>query len=178
MLAKRTEWLEIGMRLLPIGLVAGLGVALIASSGASQAPDNQLSPRSVELLRQGETALAAGQYQAADDALETALVVDPRNRAAFIALAKVAQKQKLYGQAIRYTNKALALEPNDVTALSVQGEAMVEMGASARAQQNLAKVRQLCGAGGCPQAAVLAAAIARGPAVAQKTVAPTPPKQN
>ncbi|MFC7537051.1 hypothetical protein ACFQPG_06680 [Sphingomonas sp. GCM10030256] len=165
------------MRLLPIGLVAGVGAALIASSGASQAPDNQLNPQSVTLLRKGEAALAAGQFQAADDALETALVVDPRNRAAFNALAKVAQRQKLYGQAIRYTNKALALEPNDVNALSIQGEAMVEMGAVARAQRNLAKVRQLCGSGACPQGTSLAAAIARGPAVAQKVTTPAP-KQN
>lgn len=165
------------MRLLPIGLVAGFGAALIASSGASQAPDNQLDPRSLSLLRQGEAALTQGQYEAADNALESALVVDPRNRGAFIALAKVAQRQKLYGQAIRYTNKALALEPNDPTALAVQGEAMVEMGAKARAQQNLAKVRQLCGAAACPQATTLAAAIARGPAVAQKVV-PAVPKKN
>jgi len=177
MIATRTKWLEIGMRLLPIGLVAGFGAALIASTGASQTPDAQLDPRSVSLLRQGEAAPAAGQFQEADDALETALVVDPRNRSAFVALAKVAQKQKLFGQAIRYTNKALALEPNDVTALSGQGEAMVEMGAGPRAQQNLAKVRQLCGANPCPQATSLAAAIARGPAIAQKTT-PAAPKKN
>jgi len=162
------------MRLLPIGIVAGIGAALIASSGAnSQAvrPDSQINPQSVQLTRQGEAALASGNFQAADDALELALVIDPRNRQAFVALAKVAQKQKLYGQAIRYTNKALALEPNDLSALSVQGEAMVEMGAVARAQQNLAKVRKLCGATVCPQGTTLAAAIAKGPAVAAKASA-------
>lgn len=160
------------MRLLPIGIVAGLGAAMMASSGASQAPgpDSQLNPKSVELTRQGETALAAGNFEAADDALELALVVDPRNRQAFVALARAAQKQKLYGQAIRYTNKALALEPNDLNALAVQGEAMVEMGAVARAQQNLAKVRKLCGATQCAQGTSLAAAIARGPAVAAKSI--------
>ena len=167
------------MRLLPIGIVAGFGAALIASSGAnSQAPrpDSQLNPQSVELTRAGEAALASGDFQAADDALELALVLDPRNRHAFVTLAKVAQKQKLYGQAIRYTNKALALEPNDLSALAVQGEAMVEMGAVARAQQNLAKVRKLCGAAACPQGTTLAAAIARGPAIAAKS---TPaPKTN
>jgi Tfp pilus assembly protein PilF len=170
MITTRAKWLEMTMRLLPIGIVAGLGAALIASSGSSQAPgpDSVLNPQSVQLTRQGETALAGGNFQAADDALELALVVDPRNRQAFVALAKVAQKQKLYGQAIRYTNKALALEPNDLNALTVQGEAMVEMGAVARAQQNLAKVRKICGGAGCPQGTTLAAAIARGPAMAVK----------
>lgn len=165
----RSEWLEMTMRVLPIAGALGLMAALIASSGQSQVPDTQLNPLSVQLLKQGEAALAAGDFQAADDALESALAVDPRNRQAFIALAKVASRQKLYGQAIRYTNKALLLEPNDLTALAVQGEAMVEMGAAARAQQNLAKLKQLCGSAACPQATQLAAAIARGPAVASST---------
>lgn len=178
MITPRAKWLEMTMRLLPIGIVAGIGAALMASSGATQSPgpDSQLSPQSVQLTRQGEQALASGNFQAADDALELALVLDPRNRQAFITLARVAQKQKLYGQAIRYTNKALALEPNDLTALAVQGEAMVEMGAVARAQQNLTKVRKICGTKPCPQGTELAAAIARGPAVAAKTTAT--PKTN
>jgi tetratricopeptide (TPR) repeat protein len=175
----RAEWLEIMMRLLPITLAAGLATALIASSGNGQTPDNQIKPESVALVRKGEAAMTAGQFQAADDAFETALAVDPRNRQAFIALARVAAKQKLYGQAIRYTNKALSLEPNDVDALALQGDAMVQLGATARAQQNLAKVRQLCGAKSCVQATTLAATIARGPVVAQKSPTPTPPaKQN
>jgi Tfp pilus assembly protein PilF len=162
----RAEWLEMTMRVLPIAGALGIMTALMASSGQSQVPDSQLNPLSVQLLKQGETALAAGDFGAADDALETALVVDPRNRQAFVALAKVASRQKLFGQAIRYTNKALQLEPNDVNAITIQGEAMVEMGAAARAQQNLAKLKQVCGANSCPQATQLAAAIARGPAVA------------
>jgi Tfp pilus assembly protein PilF len=169
---KRVDWLEMVMRILPIAGALGIVAALVASSGQSQTPDSQLNPASVALLKQGEASLAAGNFAAADDALETALAVDPRNRQAFISLARVAQRQKLYGQAVRYTNKALALEPNDVNALAIQGEALVEMGAAARAQQNLAKVKQLCGANACAQATQLSAAIARGPAVAQK--APTP----
>ena len=124
-----------------------------------------------------EAPLAKSPVELAWRTGETALVVDPRNRQALHSLAKVAMRQRLYGQAIRFTNKALALEPNDVDALALQGDAMVQLGATARAQQNLAKVRQLCGARPCAQATTLAAAIARGPAVAQKT--PTPaPKQN
>jgi len=170
----RAEWLETMMRVLPIAGALGIMTALMASSGQSQVPDAQLNPLSVQLLKQGETALSAGNFSAADDALETALAVDPRNRQAFVSLARVASRQKLYGQAIRYTNKALLLEPNDVNALAVQGEALVDMGAGPRAQQTLAKVKQLCGANPCPQATQLAAAIARGPAVAATTPRPAP----
>jgi Flp pilus assembly protein TadD len=87
-------------------------------------------------------------------------------------MARVAIKQKLYGQAIRLTNKALALEPTDRDALAVQGEAMVEAGALPRARDTLAKLQKLC-AGPCPQAATLSAAIARGPAMAEAKPAAT-----
>ena len=98
--------------------------------------------------------------------LETALAVDPRNRWAFVDLARVAEKQRLYGKAIRMTSKALLIEPNDPDAIAVRGEAMVEMGATARAQANLQKLQQICGAKGCPQAWLLSSAISRGPTVA------------
>ena len=91
--------------------------------------------------------------------LETSLAVDPRNRGAFVDIARVAEKQHLFGKAIRMTNKALLLEPNDPDAIAVQGEAMVEMGATARAQANLQKLQTMCGAKGCPQIAQLSAAI-------------------
>lgn len=166
------------MRVLPIAAALGVVAATFASSGESQVPDAQLNPVSVQWQKAGEAALSAGNFQAADDALETALVIDPRNRQAFLALARVAQRQKLYGQAIRFTNKALALEPNDVTALQLQGEAMVELGAVARAQQNLARIRTLCGAKACAPATTLASAIQRGPAMAVKAEPATAPKKN
>ena len=153
------------MRLSPLVLVFGLAASSMAVPGVSQRPDDQLSPKSVALLKQGEASAAAGKYDAADDAFETALAVDPRNRAVFVAMARVASKQKLYGQAIRLTNKALLLEPTDRSALNVQGQAMVEIGALSRAKDVLTKLQTAC-AGACPEAATLSAAIARGPSLA------------
>lgn len=164
------------MRLMPTVLIAGVAVALSASSAIGQRPDDQILPRSIELLKQGEAHLAAGRFVDADEALETALAVDPRNRAAYNALAKVAQREKLYGQSVRFTKKALLLEPNDRDAIAIQGEAMVEMGATARAKENLTKLQQLC-PGGCPQVAELSAAITRGPTVASAKP-PATPKSN
>lgn len=164
------------MRLLPNALIAVAAAVLVTTSAASQRPDDQLSSRSVELLRQGQAHLAAGRFVEADEALETALAVDPRNRAAYNALARVAQRQKLFGQSIRYTKKALALEPNDRDAIAIQGEAMVELGALARAKENLAKLQRLC-PGGCSQLAELSASITRGPTVAA-AAPPASPKTN
>ena len=164
------------MRLKHRILLAGLAAAMVAAPVGGQKPDDQIHPKSVELLRQGEALLAAGKFTEADDALETALAVDPRNRAAFVVMARVAQKQKLFGQAIRFTNKALALEPNDLDAIELQGEAMVELGAVPRAQQNLARLQKLCG-NNCRQVALLSAAISRGPTVAAAKP-PATPKTN
>ena len=156
-------------------LTAFAGVAL-AAPVAGQRPDDQIAPKSIELQHRAQALLAAGKLEEADDALETALAVDPRNRSAFVDLARVAEKQHLYGKAIRMTSKALSLDPNDADALAVQGEAMVEMGATARAQANLQKLQTLCGARGCPQVAQLSAAISRGPAVASAKVPESPKK--
>ena len=153
------------MQLLHRLLLVGAAGVMLAAPVASQKPDDQIIPKSQEMVRQGETLLGAGKFEAADDALETALAVDPRNRAAFVVLARVAQKEKLFGKAIRFTNKALALEPGDRDALAVQGEAMVELGAVPRAKDNLAKLQKLCPSG-CQQLAMLTAAISRGPTVA------------
>jgi Tfp pilus assembly protein PilF len=165
------------MRFLPRLLLAGFAGVALASPVMSQRADDQIQPKSVELQRQARTLLAAGKLEEADSVLETALAVDPRNRSAFVDLARVAEKQHLFGKAIRMTSKALLLEPNDPDAIAVQGEAMVEMGATARAQANLQKLQQICGAKGCPQLAQLSAAISRGPTVASAK-APVTPKSN
>ena len=164
------------MRLLAPVLAAGLAALAISAPVAGQKADDQIAPKSVELQKQGAGLLSAGKFDAAEDALEASLAVDPRNRWAFVDLARVAEKQRLFGKAIRMSNKALLLEPNDPDAIAVQGEAMVELGATARAQANLQKLQTIC-AKGCPQVAQLSAAITRGPTVAAAK-APASPKSN
>jgi Tfp pilus assembly protein PilF len=164
------------MRLMPRILVIGLASVALAAPVSGQRADNQINPKSVELQRQAKTLLNAGKLEAAEDLLETALAVDPRNRWAYVDLARVAEKQRLFGKAIRMTSKALELEPNDADAIAVQGEAMVELGAVARARQNLQKLQTICRQG-CPQLSQLSAAISRGPTVAAAKP-PETPKSN
>ena len=165
------------MRLVPSILIMSLAAVAFSGPVTAQRADDQIQPRSVDLQRQGKTALAAGKLDQAEDLLETSLAVDPRNRWAFVDLARVAEKQQLHGKAIRMTNRALQLEPNDPDAIALQGEAMVERGATARAQQNLQKLQSICAPRGCPQVAQLSAAISRGPSVASAK-APDVPKKN
>jgi Tfp pilus assembly protein PilF len=165
------------MRFLPVAAAASLGLLAMSSSGQSQKPDDQINPASVAFQKRGEAALAAGSYQAAEDALETAVTADPRNRAAFVALGRVAQAQALPGKAIRFYKDALLLEPNDVNALSGEGAALVQRGAVDRAKETLARIRTLC-KGDCPASTTLAAAIAKGPPPIVQTAAAdkVPPK--
>jgi tetratricopeptide (TPR) repeat protein len=174
----RSPYLEIIMRFGPVAVALSLMLATASSIGLGQRPDNQIDPRSMTLLRDGQTALAAGRLEEAENALETALAVDPRNRGAYIAIGQVARQQGLPGKAIRMYGNALALEPNDTVALAGQGEAMVQRGAVTRAKANLAKLQGLCKKA-CAPAIELAAAIAKGPPVAVVTAQATdkvPPK--
>ena len=162
-------------RLILAGFVAA---ALAVPAAAQKRSDDQISPKSIELMQQARSLSAAGKFEDAQTALEASLAVDPRNRAAYVEAARVAEKQKLFGKAIRFTNKALAMEPNDIDALAVQGQAMVELGALARAKDNLTKIKTIC-TKGCPQATLLAGVIGRGPTVASAIVPKQPePKNN
>lgn len=157
------------MRLTPIALSAAIILGTMASAGFGQRADDQIDPRSLALMEQAQGHQAAGRLNEAIDLYETALAVDPRNRGAFIGLARVAQAQRLPGKAIRQYGNALEIEPNDINALAGQGEAYVQRGAVERARRNLERVRSLCGQQSCPQATQLAAVIERGPPAEVRT---------
>ena len=151
------------MRLFPAALALALAGLSVSTSLQAQRGDAPVDPRSMALLVQGRAAAAAGNLERATDLIETALAVDPRNRAAFLELASVAERQALPGKAIRLYREALLIEPNDPAALRGQGEALVAKGALGPARENLAKIRTLCGRKPCPDAVSLTATIAKGP---------------
>jgi Tfp pilus assembly protein PilF len=170
------KFLEIVMRFSPPAIALALALATVSSVSLAKRPDAVISPASVAMTNEGKTALTAQKYEAAMDALESALAIDPRNREAFITLAMVAQKQGLPGKAIRYYREALLIEPNDISALSGQGEAMIQRGAVAKAKENLTRITQLCPLA-CPEQKTLAAAITKGetaPVVSAQAVQPKP----
>jgi tetratricopeptide (TPR) repeat protein len=168
--------MELLMRLTPIALTVALALATMASAGHGQKPDDQVDPRSVALTQEAQALHGAAKYQEATDLLETALAVDPRNRQAYIGLARVAQSQKLPGKAIGFYNEALKLEPTTSTP-SPARRAYVQRGRRrARAAQPGA-CEDAC-ANPCAQANTLAAVIAKGPrrsAAAQAPVTTVPP---
>jgi Tfp pilus assembly protein PilF len=168
--------LEMVMRFSPPAVALAVGLSLVSSAGHTKRGDDVIKPLSVAMTADGKAALAAEKYDAAVDALETALAIDPRNRDAIVTLAMVAQKQGLTGKAIRYYREALLIEPNDVAILAGQGKVLVERGALAKAKLNLTRITQLCPTV-CAEQTVLAAAIEKGaaaPAMAVQAVTPKP----
>lgn len=141
-----------------------------AAAPARGLPDSEIAPASLLLTKSGEALLAEGRTQPAMDQFEAALAADPRNRRAYLGLARAAEAEGLQGKAVRFYREALEIDPNDLAVLELQGMALVERGAKARAEANVERLRKLC-TGPCPQADRLAAAIARGPRAPAQTAA-------
>ena len=149
------------MRFAPAAAALSLCLAMTASvsfAGGTGAPD----PRAAALIAQGRAALSAGETQAAVDAFEAALAVDPGYTPIFIDLAEAARQSGLQGKAIGYYREALERDPGNFAAISGEGAALVEKGALEKAKKNLAKLQSLCG-DNCPETVALQSTIARGP---------------
>ena len=148
------------MRFAPAAAALSLCLAMtasISSAGRSDAPD----ARALSLIAQGQAALEAGETQAAIDAFEAALAVDPGYTPIFIDLAEAARQSGLQGKAIRYYREALERDPGNFAAISGEGAALVEKGALEKAKRNLARLQSLCGEA-CPETLALETSIARG----------------
>ena len=72
--------------------LAGFAAFTLAAPVAAQRSDDQIQPKSVELMHQGQSLMAAGKLEDAENALETALAVDPRNRWAYVDIARIARQ--------------------------------------------------------------------------------------
>lgn len=174
----RSLWLNafVAVSLMSPGAASLAATGQPAPAPARGLPDNQISPLSLSMLRAGEAQLSAGYATTAMDSFEAALAADPRNRQAWLGMARAAEAQGLPGKAVRYYREALAIDPNDVQTLALQGNVLVERGAKARAQANLDRIKTLCAAP-CAPADKLSAAIARGPTpTATAAVTPAEPK--
>jgi Tfp pilus assembly protein PilF len=150
-----------------------VAAAPVPKGRAAPQGDDLIKPASVKLAQDGQAALAKGQALPAFQSFEAAAAVDPRNRGAFVGMAKASQAMGLPGQAVKFYREALELEPNDLAAIAGQGEALLQRGATARAKANLDRLKSLCGS--CAQTSQLAAAIAKAPPQQTAEAAPKPP---
>jgi len=148
------------MRYFPAALALSILVGVTASVGDAETA--KLDPRAAALIAEGRSHMAAGQLQDAVGAFEAALAVAPGHTQIYLELAEAARREGLQGKAIHFYREALEREPNNFSAISGEGEALVEKGAVEKAKRNLAKLESMCGER-CTETKNLAAAIEAGP---------------
>ena len=162
------------MRYYPAALALSLLVGVTASVGVAEPA--QLDSRAADLVAQGRASMAAGNVQGAIGAFESALAIDPGQPQIYLDLAGAARREGLQGKAIHYYRQVQSLQPGNLSAISGEGEALVEKGAVEKAKRNLTKLESMCG-DNCAQTKDLAAAIAKGPVpkvLTAEAVAPAP----
>jgi len=175
MMRTRPSAKDLLMRYTPVAVALSLLAAVSSSIGYSQV-SAPLDPRAVALIGQGRSAAAAGNLDAAIDAYEAALTVEPGAVPVLLALADATRRQGLQGKALHYYRVALAADPRNLDAIAGEGVALAEKGAADKAGRNLARLQTLCGKD-CSETQQLAAAIAKGPSprvVTAEAVTPKP----
>ena len=150
------------MRFGPVA--AALSLALVLQASIGNASDYQPDPRAQALVAEGQASLQMGNTQEAIDAFEAALAIDPGHTAIYLELANAARAEGLQGKAIHFYREAQEREPENLAAISGEGEALVEKGALTAARENLERLESLCGST-CVETVQLSAAIDRGPPV-------------
>lgn len=132
------------MRFSPAAIALSLTLAVMSSASIGGRADDDIDARSIALTQTGNQEAGAGRFDNAISWYESALAVDPRNRAAYIAMARAVKAQGLNGKAIRFYKEALELEPNDQVALAEQADVMIAKGAIEQAGKNIARLKTLC----------------------------------
>ncbi|MFC4291914.1 tetratricopeptide repeat protein [Sphingorhabdus arenilitoris] len=140
---RETIWEKI-MRFSPAAIALSLCLAMLSSAGIGKKADDDINPISISLMEQGNAAVKANELEEAVSWYESALAVDPRNRGAYLEMARVVRSKGLNGKAIRFYKEVLEIEPNDQIALTEQAETMLAKGAVDQAKNNLARLKLLC----------------------------------
>lgn len=134
------------------GLLGGPGSGVAASTYSTTRSDD----KGAAAFEAGMDDVARGDFTDAVRAFETAAKADPKNADYFSMLGYSYRKSGDYDAAFEDYRKALSLDPAHRGAHEYVGEAYVETGNLAMADQHLARLAQLCPSG-CPEYDELAA---------------------
>ncbi len=132
------------MRFSPAAIALSFTLAIMSSASISGRADADIDARSIALVKTGDEEARAGRVDSAIGWYESALAVDPRNRAAYVGMARAVQTQGLKGKAIGFYKKALEIDPNDQIALAEQANAFIAKGALEQARKNMARLTTVC----------------------------------
>ncbi|RMD88651.1 MAG: hypothetical protein D6807_05280, partial [Alphaproteobacteria bacterium] len=111
------------------------------------------------LLEEGNAALDAGDANKALRAFETALVADPANVAAIVAIGRAHEALGQRPQGLGYYRRALEIDPMNRAALAAETLALIAEGRIEDAEKDAARLEKLCGAEDCPELATVRKAL-------------------
>jgi Flp pilus assembly protein TadD len=136
-------------------------LALTTQVWAADTDSTPVRNAQIDSFAIGKKAIEDKKWQQAVDAFNKVVAADPKNADAFNYLGFANRWLDKYPEAFAAYNKALALDPAHKGALNYSGIAYLKSGQKAKAQEQLAKLSQLCAQ--CEETTQLAQAIASAP---------------
>lgn len=119
-------------------------------------PSQAASPQRLE--QRAHAAERAGHMDEASMLYQAAVVANPARTQSYIVLAQFYARHDEYHLAHKYFAEALYLNPKLIPALEGSGKTDLALGNRASAEDDLARLRHICG-GRCPEEQELAAAL-------------------
>ncbi len=152
-----------------------MAVFLAAGATAQSLTAVPYQRASQRLLEEGRRALAAGEVGAALKRFEEALVADPANVAALVAIGRAHEAMGQKEAARGYYLRALTVDPAYLPALEAEALLALEMGDREKALADLKAIQEICAPRDCPEQARVATALREaGKAADQETPAGKP----
>lgn len=124
-------------------VASACAAALAGCASAPPAPAPAPPPTMAALMAQADAAVAARQDMRAIVILKQAARAYPGNKAPWMRMAQVSFDCEIYGDTITYAQAAVALDPNDIKALSLA--AVSGLRVSSQALRDLAQRNNVTG---------------------------------
>ncbi len=136
-----------------------MAVFLTAGATAQSLTAVPYQRASQRLLDEGRRALAAGEVGTALKRFEEALVADPANVAALVAIGRAHEAMGQKEAARGYYLRALTVDPAYLPALEAEALLALKMGDREKALANLKAIQEICAPRDCPEQAKVATAL-------------------
>jgi len=145
-------------------LALAFGGALLVASSPSALPTTSPQPlyaaAADTLIEKGRQAQTKENYYEALTAFESALVADPGSVEALVAIGETHESLGKRSVGLSYYRRALTLDPNNLNALKRESLALISGGEIEGAENNLDRLRRICGETECGALADVQQAIA------------------
>jgi len=139
---------------------------LAAVAPTHAAPGDSYDNAARRLIEMGRDNLRQEAYGDALEMFESALVADPSSVDALIAIGDTYDVIDRRDRSLRYYRQALQIEPNNRAALTAEALALIADGDRSGAEDNLERLRRICGEAGCAEIDRLEQALAQADAEA------------